>query len=359
MNTLIELAGILLLFAGAALLITSALTVGKRRQRCYDRYTTQEEGQAAAAKIKAPKWPAVLVVLGLAAILVSKSFVIVPSGYTGVRTTFGLIDQESCMSGFNIVVPGVQTISLVNNKQQDLHFEETFGGETNNGTIVNMSDTYVTYQINAADSAWIYANVENWVEQLVDAKLVGSSVKAASQQLDTSEVTNRAKIEPLAKKEMQAHLDDKYGSDRVIVKDVIIGNIMFEASYEQAIAKRTAAEQEQQEQAIRNKIDIEKAQAKAEAEKQLAEGEAQAELIRARAKAEANSIISASVTEATQLQDAIEKWDGALPKASGDDVSFGILDLSTNGSAANNKPASTPSNIVPGSTTVEVSPGTP
>ena len=54
-----------------------------------------------------------------------------------------------------------------------------------------------------------------------------------------------------------------------------------------------------------------------------------AALIEAQAKAEANRIISESITDRTQRQDAIEKWDGKLPKYVGgeDGASFGILEM--------------------------------
>ena len=101
----------------------------------------------------------------------------------------------------------------------------------------------------------------------------------------------------------------------------------FDESYNEAIAKKSQAIQEQQEQAIRNQTNIDKAKAEAEAERERAQGQADAELIQAEAKAEANRIISESITEATQRQDAIGKWNGELPRYVGDgDASFGILD---------------------------------
>lgn len=335
MNTLIAAVGLLLIILGVALSVLLAVRTGNANR------VTSVDGAPVPQK-KAPKWPLVFVVLGLAGIVGGNCFTVVPTGYTGVRTTFGLIDQESCMPGFNFVTPFVQNISLVNNKQQDLRFSEKIWSETQEQTVVYMENVTVTYQIVPEASAWIYANVENWVEELVDEDIVSSALKSASRSLTADVVTDRSIIEPAARDCLQAALDEKYGGNRVIVKNVIINNMDFDESYNQAIAQKSNAIQEQQEQAIRNQTNIDKAKAEAQAERERAQGQADAELIQAQAKAEANRIISESISEATQRQDAIDKWNGELPRyAGGGDMSFGILDAVTSTPAP--APSATPS----------------
>ena len=192
-----------------------------------------------------------------------------------------------------------------------------------------MQNVIVTYRIIPESSAWIYANVENWVEELVDFDLVSSALKTASRQLGGDDVTDRGRIEPNSMKTLQSAIDEKYGENRVEVKNLVIGNMDFDESYNQAIAKKSEALQKQQEQAITNKTNVDRAKAEAQAEMELANGRAQAVLIEAEAKAEANRKIADSLTPATQRQDAIDKWDGVLPQAAADDVSFGILDIAS------------------------------
>lgn len=285
-----------------------------------------------------PKHPmrpaAVLFAAALVLFVAGGSFRIIPTGYTGVRTTFGIIDRESAMPGLNLTAPMVQRISLVNNKQQDIRFDEQIWSETKEQTPVYMQGVSVTYQIVPESSAWIYANVENWVEELVDYDLVSSALKAASRQLEADTVTNRAEIEPDSEAALQKAIDEKYGGDRVIIKNVVINNMDFDESYNAAIAKKSEAMQKQQEQAITNKTNEDRAASEAEQARQRAQGDADAELIRANAKAKANKIVSESITALTQRQDAIDKWDGTLPKAAGDGVSFGILDIAGGTAAA-------------------------
>lgn len=276
---------------------------------------------------KLAKWPAVILfAVSLTLVIGASSFKVVPTGYTGVKTTFGMIDETSCMPGFNPITPFVQSVSLVNNKQQDIRFEERIWSETSEQTAVYMEGVAVSYQIVPEASAWIYANVDNWVEKLIDLDIVSSACKTASRQQPAEKVTNRAVIEPASKAALQKTLDDKYGPERIIVKAVIINNIDFDESYNQAIAERSAAMQKQQQQTIENAIAIEKAEADAEAARKRAQGEADAELIVANGKAKAAEVINGSVTGISQRQNIIDKWDGQLPRYVGEGGSFGILD---------------------------------
>lgn len=280
---------------------------------------------------KATVTMAIVIALFAAADVFMFAVQIVPTGYTGVRTTFGLIDQESCQPGLNIVVPLMQNINLVNNKQQDIRFEERIWAETKEQTVVYMENVAVTYQIVPESSAWIYANVENWVEELIDIDIVGSSLKSVSRTLTADVVTDRAVIQVLAEESLQTAIDGKYGENRVVIKNVIINNMDFEDSYNAAIASKSEALQQQQEQAIRNQTEIERAKAEADAKREAAQGEADAERIRAQGKADANELVTNSINAATQRQDAIERWNGELPRYIGGndaaDMSFGILDV--------------------------------
>lgn len=325
MNTFLAAVGTILLIAGIALVILFSAIAQKKNEEKRKRW----DGEGEFQKVRPYKYPYAVLAVGALLILMSLSFKIVPTGYTGVRTTFGLIDQESCMPGFNFLVPFAQKISLVNNKQQDISFQERVLSETSEQTVVYMENVTVTYQIVPESSAWIYANVENWIEKVIDYNLTSSALKSVTRKLEAANVTDRGVVEPLALEALQAAVDSKYGPERIIIKNLVISNMDFEDSYNQAIAEKSNAMQVQQTQAIQNQTNIDKATAEAEAKRIQAQGEADAEKIRAQGKADANKIISDSITEKTQKQDIIEKWDGQLPKFTGgstDAAAFGILD---------------------------------
>ena len=93
---------------------------------------------------------AVIIVLVLAVC----SFHIIPTGYTGVKTSFGQIQKTTIQSGkLNFCIPFVKSIHKVNNKQQDKHLEAQVRGEASDKTPVYAADVIVTYQVLPEKSA--------------------------------------------------------------------------------------------------------------------------------------------------------------------------------------------------------------
>ena len=259
------------------------------------------------------------VAIGILLFVLGNTFVIIPTGYSGVRTTFEQVSKESVSKGFNWKIPFVQKIELVNNKQKDVVISKQIWGETvpEEKTPVYAADIVVTYYIKENRSAWLFANVDNR-ENLVDDKLVSSAVKAATVELTAAKVTNRSIIEPLVLEKLNLSLKDKYGGETVIAKKVVINDMDFEKEYNLAIAQKSVAREKQAQQAIENQTNIEKAEADKAISIAKAQANAEAKLIEAEAEAEANRKISASLTDEVLDNKAIDKWDGKVPTVTGD-----------------------------------------
>ena len=272
------------------------------------------------------------IILGAAIVLLGMSFVIIPSGYTGVKTTFGQIAEETLPNGFNWKTPFIESIEIMNNKQQDAGFaqkDSKIWGETSEKVPVYMADVTVTYQIDNEKSAWIYANVSDYKSQLISDAMVASALKNAAVQFTAEQVTVRSNIEPAAQKELQESLDNKYGQNVVHILKVVINNMDFEDSYNEAINQKNLAAKQAEAQAIQNQIEIDKAtkdaetqriaaEAQATAETAKAQGEADAIRIKAEAEAEANRKLSESLTDNVLRNKLYDKWNGELPKVSND-----------------------------------------
>lgn len=253
-----------------------------------------------------------------------------PTGYTGVRTTFGQISQETVPNGFVWKIPFVQSIEKVNNKQQDVRFKAEVWGEATDKTPVYASDIIVTYQITPGNGAWIYANVSD-TNSLISQEIVASATKTAMVQLGVNEVTVRSKIEPAVKDELARAIDEKYGEGKINILKVTINQMDFEPAYNDAIQQKSLAQQEQERQRIENQTAIEKAQAdktvaitnaesRAEIERITAEAEANATRISAEAEADANAMLRESLTDEILAAKFYETWNGELPNAIGSDT---------------------------------------
>lgn len=278
-----------------------------------------------------------LVVVLLLFITVTSSFKIIPTGYTGVRTTFKQVDNVVLQNGLNFKLPFVQKIITVNNKMQDMDFAGPIWSETSERTALYYANITVSYQINPEKSAWIYANVSGYKDNLISDSIVASAIKSSSKTLNSTEATNRSLIEPLTQETLQASLDSKYGENTVIVHKVVIGNTDFEDSYNQAIADKQKQQIAYEQQQIENQKAVEKAEADAKvaeinanAEKQkteiAAEAKANAIKIEAEAQAEANKMINDTVSANVIAYMQADKWDGAKPKVMLGDDSQVIVD---------------------------------
>ncbi|MBO4376138.1 MAG: hypothetical protein IKY04_04605 [Lachnospiraceae bacterium] len=283
-------------------------------------------------------WVAIaLVVL----IVVSNSFAIIPTGYTGVRVTFGQISNAVVPNGINFKIPFVQEIQKVNNKQQDITFVDTISAETAERNEVFFSGVTVTYQINPSKSSWIYANVSDYKNNLVSENLVASALKGSSKSLTPTDVTNRNILEPLVKDNIQKSLDEKYGAEVVKINKVVVTNATFDDEYNNKIAQKQQAQMAYETQQIENKTAVEKAEADAKVKLRNAQADADALKVQAEAEAEANKLLEESLTPNVLKNRTIEKWNGQLPKVQGADGT--IIDIGdvTNDNYSYTAPADT------------------
>lgn len=320
MNWALNLLGIAFIVGSVVLKITIT-------QFPSDDYNNYDESNEDVVSHNSTAGMIIGIILGIAFIILGNSFVIIPTGYTGVKSTFGQINEVTLQNGANFKIPFIQKIEKVNNKQQDVVFEGQIWSETSERTALYYDGVTVTYQINPEKSAWIYANVSNYKENLVTQTLVASAIKTSSKELNSTDATNRGIIEPLSMKNIQAALDEKYGKDVVIINKVVIANTDFEDSYNQAIASKQTAQLAYEQQQIENKKKIEAAEAEAKVKTTQAKAEADAEVIKAQGEADANKLLNDSITDKILQQMYLDKWDGSLPRVSLSDKSNAIVDI--------------------------------
>ena len=259
------------------------------------------------------------------------SISVIPTGYTGVKSTFGKISEKELTTGIHFSAPFVQKIQTISNKQQDRRWEGKIWGETSDKTPVYGENVTVTYSISPEKSAWLCANVTD-TDNLIKGSMVASAMKAAMAELTPEEVTNRGKIEPLTQKKLKEILDAKYGEDAITLYQVIIENMDFEDEYNAAIQQKSIAQQTAARQEIENKTAIEKAEADKTVEIKKAEAKAEKMRIEAEAQANANKELADSISDALIDYQKIEKWDGKLPKVTGGNA---IVSLDGDEEAAN------------------------
>ena len=276
------------------------------------------------------RWIVTGLIVIAALVMIGNAFKIVPTGYTGVRVRLGQVSEENISSGVALKIPFVDSIRLVNNKQQDVTIEGQIWSETSERTALYYEGINITYRINTGRSAWLVANVNDYEHTLLTSSFVASSVKTASKQFTAIDATNRGIIEPAIAQALQASVDEKYGEDTITIIKVVVNNADYEDSYNEVIAEQQAAQIRYQTQQIENLRAIEQAEAQATVTITSAQAEADALLIAAEAEAEANAVREESLTPNIIRYETITRWDGRLPMIqTGEDGSiFPMIDMS-------------------------------
>ncbi len=257
--------------------------------------------------------------LGIILFICGSSITIIPSGYVGIKTSYGQISGEVLSSGQYFSIPFIYHVDKINCKQQEKDFGELrIWSETSERTEIYCEHVVVDYQINSEYAVWIWQNIEEWDNNLLKQTSIESGIKTATKQFNDTDVTNRVKIEKVAKEAIQKSLNEKYGNQVLNIVSVNIGNMNFTDAYNEAIEKKNQAKLEAEKADYENQKKIKDAEAVSQEKKIKAQGDAEATLIKAEAEAEANKKISESLTKELIQKRMIDKWDGKLPIVSGD-----------------------------------------
>lgn len=251
---------------------------------------------------------------------------IVPSGYTGLRTVFGVVNEDETVRGFSLVVPVVENIVLVDNRQQPVEVKDQIWSESSEQTAVYAAGVVVTYTISPEYSAWIYTHVRNYEHNLISTEMVASAIKVATRSTETKLVTSREVIEPKVLAALQENVNARYGEGAVTINAVVIADMDFEEAYIQAISSRQQAIVQQEQQAIQNQTAIERAEADARVKQTAADADAYAITAQANAEAEANERLSETINANILEYNQIQAWNGQLPMVSGSN-SIPIIDF--------------------------------
>lgn len=261
---------------------------------------------------KAKKFVTTLAIAFIAFILIVNCFTIVEAGHTGVVVTLGKVKEGVLQEGIHVKAPFVQQVVKIDNRIVKLEVEtEAFSKDLQTVETV----LAINYRVDTSKSYSIYKNIGANYEAVLVTPAVNEVLKAITAKYTAEEsVTNRVLISDGLVK----GLNDKLNDIGLYVTDVNIINFEFSEAFITAIEEKQVAQQKL---------------LKSETEKQTAiiNAEAQAETVRIKAEAEAaaNKTISESLTPNIIEYNKIQKWDGVLPKVTGNGGTLVNFDTAT------------------------------
>ena len=275
----------------------------------------------------------------VAVIFLLMSFIgVVPTGYTGILTTFGAVEDRTLSPGINFTLPWQKVITMDNRTQKEQLQVSAFSSDIQQVDII-MSINYCIDQTTARE---LYKTVgTHYFENIMYPRILEHTKSVFSQYTAENLVSQREtlsiSIADLMKENMSA-----YG---IQIVSIAIEDIDFTDAFTNAVeAKQVAAqnkltaETQQAQKAMEQEAEAERAiiAANAKAEQDIIAAKADLEVVKIQAdaalyagerEANMNERIAAALTDELINYYWIKQWDGVLPSTVlGSENSF-MIDL--------------------------------
>lgn len=236
----------------------------------------------------------------------------IPTGHTGVVTTFGQVENFTLDAGIHLKAPWQKVIRMDNRVQRETIELTCFSSDIQE---VSMSYT-VYYQINKSNAMTIYSTLgKNYEEQII-APSVNEAVKIVTAKYTAEElVGNRSELAMGIMNE----LTGKLAAYNIEFVDASIENIDFTDAFTNAVEAKQVAQQNKLRAETEAEQKIIEVEAEAQAKLIAAQAEADALLIEAQATAEANRLMAESLTPEILQRMYYDVWNGELPYVYGAD----------------------------------------
>lgn len=264
--------------------------------------------------------PLIGCVLALVLIIIS-CVSYVPTGYTGIVTTFGKVEENTLDAGIAFHLPW-QNVVKMDNREQRVPFQLAAFSKDIQQVDVQGS---INYNIDKMTAMNLYRDVGTEYPTILINPRVQEDVKIIIAKYTAENlIENRQN----AADSIYELLKEELAPKGINVISLAVENIDFTDAFESAVeAKQVATQEKQKAKTLQEQQTMEEEQkaerariaAQAEADVKKIEADAAAYAIKAEADAqsEANKKINASLTSDLIDYNKILRWDGKLPTFSG------------------------------------------
>lgn len=244
-------------------------------------------------------WIASVVALALVAVVLFNACTsTVPTGHTGILTTFGRVEERNLPEGLNFHAPWQNITAMTNKEQTSTETNVCFSAD-----LQEVAYTYTTkHSLLPSAAPNIYKTVGTDYYNILIVPQVNNAIKAEFGLVEAENMTElRTQLQTNINSKVQAFAND-YG----INVTVVIDDFDFTDAYTTAIEAKQVAEQDALRDKTQQQMETERARQQAERTRIQAENEAAIREINANAEAEAARIKAQADFEVAQLEaDAI------------------------------------------------------
>lgn len=259
------------------------------------------------------KWVIIGIIVLLALIVLFNSFTTIPTGYVGVKTHFGKVQNDVLQEGINGKIPFIEKIILIDCKTKKVEVT----AESSSKDMQNVKVTIaVNYNVMKDTANQLYREVGVDYENVIVSPAILESIKGIMAQYTAEElITKRAEVSAMALEELY----NKIGSRGFTITEYNIINLDFSDAFNQAIEAKAVKQQEVET-------------AKAELEKQKIQNEKEISVAEKDAKVMElqNSQITDKTLRLKELEikeKMINKWSGNFPNTMLNDSMSGLFNM--------------------------------
>ena len=252
-------------------------------------------------------------------------FQTVPTGHTGVVTTFGRVEDTTLDSGVHFVLPWQQVVKMDNRVQKQTVELPCFSSDIQE---VNLTYT-INFQIKKSDAQNIYRTIGVDYYNTVIQPCITESVKVVTARYTAEQLVGKRNELAAA---IEVDLTEKLLNYNIELVSTSIENMDFTNAFTDAVEAKQVAQQNKLRAETEAEQKVIEANAAAEVRKVNADAAAYELLAKAEAEAEANRKISESLTQELINYTYAQSWNGRLPTVmtgSGDGASslIPVLDI--------------------------------
>lgn len=275
--------------------------------------TENYHGKSVVRTVRIGRVIACGVALLLALILLCTMIRFVPTGYTGILTTFGKVEDTTLDAGLNIIAPWQRIVKLDNRSQKVEITTDAFSSDIQQVQVV----ASINYCIDQQTAHTLYKTVgKNYYDNVVLPRIL-ENVKAVFAKYSAENlIANREDLSTEIVAAMRTDMAD-YG---INVISLSIEDIDFTDAFTDAVeAKQVAAQEKltaetkQAQLTMEQRAEAERAVIAAEAELEVTKIQAESAFYAGEKEAEMNKKIADSLSEGLIKYYYIKQWDGKLP----------------------------------------------
>lgn len=263
-------------------------------------------------------------VLVVVLVLALSCITTVPTGYTGIVTTFGRVENYTFDAGFHIKSPFQRVVKMDNRTQKAVESLQAFSSDIQQVDI----SIAVNYSIDQTTAEKLYKTVgEEYYSKILYPRLLENTKAVFSKYTAEKLVAFRETLSS----EITALVVEDVSDFGITVSSISVQDIDFTDAFTNAVeAKQVAqqnkltaqtqqdqltmeAQQEAERQVIKAQADAEQAKIAAQADLEVTKIQADAAEYAGQKEAAKNKAISESLTDELVRYYYIQQWDGKLP----------------------------------------------